>query len=62
MSKAPKRAANAAWSKALAEGRVVRIEEIPGTLTSYPTLASRDEALEKARAAGLTPSIVVPKE
>ena len=48
----------ALWRQSLKEGRVLRIKEIPNCLDSYPTIAARDEAVERAKQAGLTPEIL----
>lgn len=46
-----------AWSKALAEGRVVKLVEFD-RLTSYPTIEQAQRALKAAAAAGLNAHIL----
>jgi hypothetical protein len=55
MTKREYRAARAEWTKALAEGRILRVGN---TLTSYPTIEARDAAIAKIERGGVTVSIV----
>lgn len=55
-----KAARSAAWTQALREGRVLRINE--ETLTSYPTIARRDLAMADATAGGNMVEVVEENE
>jgi hypothetical protein len=49
------------WTAALRDARVVRFKDIDGeviSLTSYPTIAARDAALEAMRLSGVNAEVV----